>query len=116
MYNLSHLYIYEDGADESINKSIDLLVKSSSSGFLRSTELLSLIMVKKYGENYDEIKLEIEKYLENSNDLTVTIINMIKNEKLYDQKYFEKKYQELKAIDFYFNEEKEYKQSQELLN
>ena len=60
MYNLAHTYIFNKTTQKSFDKSIDLLIKSQKE-FYPSLKLLSLILVKKYGMNSSNIKIELKK-------------------------------------------------------
>ena len=58
MYNLVHLYFYEDLNNDNIEKSIELLIKSICLGFDQSRILLSLILVKK---NMEMMSMQLKK-------------------------------------------------------
>ncbi|KAK8897365.1 hypothetical protein M9Y10_015309 [Tritrichomonas musculus] len=104
MYNLSHIYIYDESSTpENIEKSIDLLIDSSNKGFDTSKLLLCLMLIKKYGSNLVDIKNELKLNKKCSDELISSIIQFINSEKLNDQIIFEDTYQQLKKIDFVYN-------------
>ena len=110
MYNLSHSYIYEYQDEKLINKSIELLIKSSNIGFIPSIELLCLIILKKLNNEQknenrniyiENIEQELSKFGIKTNELKSSIIHIIHEQQLYDQsifKYFYKKYEEIEFI------------------
>ena len=95
MYNLAHIYIYEECDNESFDKSIELLKESSSKGFSYSTELLYIALFHKYGNNINEIGKEIIKYIDYENETRYLNIN-----EYYSS---ENKYLYYKDIDFLYD-------------
>ena len=91
MYNLAHLYLYEDPVENSIDKSIKLLSNSYMKGFLPSQILLCLALIKKYGN--DSAKL-----LDDENNIPSDIIQKIKIYRLD----FDRKYESYRKIDFLY--------------
>lgn len=61
MYNLAHLYLYNETIENNITNSIELLVESCTKGFYPSRELLCIALIKKFGFDFDEMKNE-EKF------------------------------------------------------
>lgn len=78
MYNLAHLYFYEDSNKDSIDKSIELLIHSNEKGFLQSKELLCLTLLKKYNFHLDAIKAEIESLSQGNKELSLEICKIIR--------------------------------------
>ena len=95
MYNLAHIYLYEEDSIEFIDKSIELLKKSSNKRFSYSTELLYIALCKKYEKNIDAIKNEYSKFLKYDNESE--LVRFIDNFSL-EEIYF--KYKE---IDFLYD-------------
>ena len=116
MYNLSHIYLYEMPNYINVNKAIELLIKSVKNGFIQSIELLSLALIKKYGFDINNIKIEIEKYSNKSSSLFIKIMQIIKIRKLNDLQCFEIQYQFHRNIDYLYNNQYKYIPSGELLN
>ena len=103
MYNLSLVYIYEDKTDESIDLSINLLIKSSILGFKPSTKMLCLVLVKKYGIEMNTIKEKISKYTEKYEDFISEFKYIIKQNKLDDPFIFNKIFEYQKMIDYLYD-------------
>ncbi|KAK8891597.1 hypothetical protein M9Y10_028810 [Tritrichomonas musculus] len=102
MYNLGHLYLYEEPIKDSINQSIDLLIQSLNEGFLPSLELLCISLIKKYGEDVVSIKQKLEEQTNNSNKYKTTILTLI--EKILSSKsLYELIYLKFKNIDYLYN-------------
>ncbi|KAK8834387.1 hypothetical protein M9Y10_019121 [Tritrichomonas musculus] len=102
MYNLGHLYLYEEPIKDSINQSIDLLIRSLNEGFPPSFELLCISLFKKYDNDIDSIKQKLEEQTNNFNKYKTTIHEII--EIFRSNKFFyESKYLEYKSIDFLYN-------------
>ena len=59
MYNLAHIHIYDEKIRGDLDKAVDLFIRSSSK-FIHSTILLSLVLVKKFCFNIDTIKGKIK--------------------------------------------------------
>ena len=105
MYNLAHLYIYEEGTTESIYKSINLLIDSSNLTFFPSTILLLIILLKKYDRNINNYLSKINKKVYNFYFLGIgfnDIISFLNNESILEEYY-----QKYKNIDFLYNQSHE---------
>ncbi|KAK8839704.1 hypothetical protein M9Y10_031408 [Tritrichomonas musculus] len=77
MYNLAHIYIYSDFIEHDIDKSINLLIRSSNK-FHHSLILLSIILMKKYGNISNTIH-EIKKLTDDiviQSKVYITIMNI----------------------------------------
>lgn len=104
MYNLSNIYMYDERVNQNIDKSIELLIKSSNQGFLPSISLLSIALIKKVGSfNDDEIGEEIGKYKDLSDSLKMKIQLTIFCLKLYDANVFEEEYDYHRKIEYLYN-------------
>lgn len=105
MYNISHIYIYEDNTDESIEKSIELLIKSSNLGFEPSTEMLCLVLVKKYYilNDFNIIKKKISEYTEKCDSFISKFDTMIKKYKLYNIFHLNEVYEYRRTIDYLYD-------------
>ncbi|KAK8834470.1 cAMP-dependent protein kinase catalytic subunit [Tritrichomonas musculus] len=80
MYNLAHMYLYGKKANIDLDKSIELLIKSSKRGFYQSTILLVLALIKKISIQKitkEKIKEEMKKYI-NTNEINELLEEVIK--------------------------------------
>ncbi|KAK8890607.1 hypothetical protein M9Y10_035387 [Tritrichomonas musculus] len=102
MYNLAHLYFYEDPIKDSIDKSIELLIRSLENGFHSSKKLLCLVLIKKCNFDLYTIKEEIERISHGNKELSFEIYTAILNSELLDSKYFETNYEYYRDIDFLY--------------
>ncbi|KAK8834388.1 hypothetical protein M9Y10_019120 [Tritrichomonas musculus] len=102
MYNLGHLYLYENPIKDSINQSIDLLIRSLNEGFPPSFELLCISLFKKYDNDIDSIKQKLDEQTNNFDKYKTKIYEIIEifisNKSLYESEYLE-----YKNIDFVYN-------------
>ncbi|KAK8871370.1 hypothetical protein M9Y10_007093 [Tritrichomonas musculus] len=105
MYNLAHLYFYEDPIKDSIDKSIELLIHSIEKGFQQSKELLCLALLKKHNFNLDMIKEEIDRISKGNKVLSFEICTIMNISGLFDSKYFETRYEYNRNIDFLYSNE-----------
>lgn len=102
MYNLAHIYIYESIKQDE-DESIKLLIKSSTQ-FEHSLILLSIVLVKRYGEDVSSIQQTIEKY-DKGSKITSHINEIIFHLDLFN-KYNHNYYFEMyKKIDFLYDVE-----------
>ena len=62
MYNLAHIYIYDEKTEEFIDKSIELLINSIINNFYPSEKLLCLLLIKKYGFDIEKIINCVSKF------------------------------------------------------
>lgn len=98
MYNLAHIYIFEDGFENKIDESIDLLFESVS--FEPAIMLLCIILIKKYGFNFDMIEQIIIEKTSESNKIFQNRI--IKQLKLFDEFKLNEQYKLYQSLDFLF--------------
>ncbi|KAK8895708.1 hypothetical protein M9Y10_013592 [Tritrichomonas musculus] len=110
MYNLSHAYIYEYQDEKLINKSIELLIKSSNLGFKPSEALLILIILKRFfskqtNEKYqiNNIRQELSKLKIETSEIIYLINNIIQEQQLYKQSTFEYYYKKYEEIEFVYD-------------
>ena len=102
MYNLAHLYLYEEPIKDSIDKSIELLVRSLNEGFYPSFELLCLSLIKKYGNDFDSITKKLDEQTSHFNKYKTPILVIVGNYISY-KSFYEMKYLEYKNVDFLYN-------------
>lgn len=81
MYNLAHLYFYDDKNryfenEFIVEKSIKLLIKSSNKHFYPSELLLCIISIIKFGNSPEIIISELNKYDVISSELSKAIHNI----------------------------------------
>ena len=103
MYNLAHLYLYEDPIEGFIDKSIELLIKSLKRGFSQSIYILCLALIKKVEDNL----LNIQNILDDhniSNELSLKIVEIINKWILNDS--FNEEYLYYQSIDFIYTSSK----------
>ena len=115
MYNLAHIYIFDEMIGGDINKSIELLIKSFKFGY--SQILLCLILIKKCGNNISLIKGEIERNAKTNDNLDTLlrqIIKIITNLQLFNRSKVEFYYEIYHSMDFLYNIELESVNSYEL--
>lgn len=58
---MANIYIYDESYKQNINKSFELLIKSSDKFFF-SYVLFSILCLRKFGLDIDGIKEEVQKY------------------------------------------------------
>ena len=104
MYNLAHLYFYEEPYKDSFKESIKLLIKSSNETKL----LLCLISIINFGFEYENIIKELKKYDTISNELAKCIYNILVLEKLEDITVFENRFNQLRDIDYIYDHHMQY--------
>ncbi|KAK8834437.1 hypothetical protein M9Y10_018146 [Tritrichomonas musculus] len=102
MYNLAHLYIYDETVNGDINKSIELLIKSSDQ-FSHSMILLCILIVKQFGFNIDLIKEKIEERSGEQKNLSIRVIQKIFDLNLFDKLTFETMYESYRNKDFLYD-------------
>lgn len=95
-----------------MNKSINLLIKSSILGFIPSTEFLCLILLKRFfskQENKNKliddeiIKQYLSEFFKEENDITYLIIEIVQKQQLYDQSIIEYCYKEYEETEFIYD-------------
>ena len=100
MYNLAHLYFYEES---NIEESIKLLIKSANRYFYPSQVLLCIISIIQFGIDPNIIIKELNNYETISSELSKSIINILKIEKLECIEIFESCFNEQSKINFIYN-------------
>ena len=106
MYNLGHIYFYGEKVIANLEKSIDLLIRSSLRDFHPSTALLSLVLIKKItGKklNREKIQEEIGKNGQKTGNLASEVIDIILMNDLDNEIIYNYFYEQYKTIDFTYN-------------
>ncbi|KAK8894562.1 hypothetical protein M9Y10_022997 [Tritrichomonas musculus] len=101
MYNLSHIYFYDQTIKQNFNP-LDLLIKSSRK-FNESFVLLCLLLIHKFGSDIEQIRAELERREDESNCLFSQVISYIKKHNLFDQKAFDRLYNIYRERDYLYN-------------
>lgn len=103
MYNLAHIFLYEDQSSEKLEKAIDLLIKSSNQGFIPSIELLCVALYKKYRNDIEKGIHELKNRINEKNIIFSRITKIIYK---LNSNIFDEKYEEYKHLDFTFDLDK----------
>ncbi|KAK8899133.1 hypothetical protein M9Y10_001434 [Tritrichomonas musculus] len=107
MYNLSNIYIYDERVNQNIDKSIEMLIKSSNQGFQPSLVLLSIVLIKKVisfnSFNYSKISEEIDKYKEATDILKSRIGQTIIFYKLNNANILEEMYNNFRELEYLYD-------------
>ncbi|KAK8836936.1 hypothetical protein M9Y10_036967 [Tritrichomonas musculus] len=75
MFNLAHIYFYEEGVQSDLKKAMELIVKSLLSDIPHSLDLLCLIVLKKYQQfSIDDIKKDFENISKDSGEDLAEIV------------------------------------------
>ncbi|KAK8837958.1 hypothetical protein M9Y10_035902 [Tritrichomonas musculus] len=98
MYNLAHVYIYDETIKQDLNKSIDLLLRSMDK-FEHSFILLCLALLLKFEFNVETIKQELSI----RNDITEMIIDKILAVIGQYKLYFNELYELYRHKDYLYN-------------
>lgn len=102
MYNLAHIYIFDNSIEHDFNKSIELLIRSSDY-FIFSFNLLCLILAKKFDFNIDTIIKEIENFHGMTKDLSSKICQHIIDNDFLNQSFLECLYEGFSKEDFVYD-------------
>ena len=103
MYNLAHIYIYNESIKlQDINKPIELLIESSNE-FIYSLFLLCLVLIKRFGREIIKFEQEIEKYIGTKTNIKSNIFQIIYSYGLLDKSIFDFFYEKFKKIDFLYD-------------
>ena len=97
MYNLAHIYMYNELVNQNLNKSIDLLIRSMNK-FIHSFILLCLALLKKFSSS-DAIKKELKKRTDISENTKSEILVMVAICELF----FKVLYESYQYQDFLYN-------------
>ncbi|KAK8843898.1 hypothetical protein M9Y10_024980 [Tritrichomonas musculus] len=106
MYNLGHIYFYGEKVDKNLDKSIELLIKSSTRNFEPSKILLILVLINKLrvkNITKETIKKEITKYTNESDQLTKEIYNIYLYNNMNIETIYNYLYELYKKIDFTYD-------------
>ena len=102
MYNLAHIHVYEEMIKQDIDRSIELLIKSSNE-FEYSFNLLCIILIKRYGFKIERIQHEIDKQIEKTNEIHAKVsakINLLIN---LGELYVDSLYETYRNKDFLYD-------------
>ena len=104
MFNLAHIYFYEEAGISNLDLAIELLINSISGDNECSIVLLCLATVKKYQKlNKSEIIKDFEKIdKEHGYSKAMKLLNTIKKYRLKEQIYYEQMYFFLKKINLVY--------------
>lgn len=97
MFNLAHIYFYEEAGMSDLNEAFKLLVKSASQNVIYSFELLCLVIIKKY----KSLNVQLSRFEEDSL-LIEKVIKNIKMMKLKEPSFYNRLYDELKEINLVY--------------
>ena len=103
MYNLAHLYFYEQPIKNSNEESIKLLINSSNEDHYPSKFLLCIVSIYEFGNDIHNIIREINKIESISKELTNSICDIIKYNQLEEKLVLKEKYEQYRNIDFIFD-------------
>lgn len=103
MYNLAHIFIYDEGFKEKIDEAIDLLVKCSNQNFSPAIDLLSIALIIKYKFDLKQIYNDLEKRTDEKNNLQEKIHKIIDLDYGLNHDSFEEMYTNYKTIDFLYD-------------
>ena len=104
MYNLAHIYIYNDTIKDKDNEAVDLLIESSEN-FYYSQILLSLFLIKKFGFDMKIIKSEFENKFKISKHLCCKLLSIINNIINGGKILYNYLFDSYRKIDFLYNVE-----------
>ena len=97
MYNLAHMYFYNDHVKEEFD-TIDLLIRSINVNFEDSLTLLCIALFKKYGCDINKIIKRL-----NENAIKAKNISMIDYKLITNKSSYEQLYKHYKNIDFLYD-------------
>ena len=115
MYNLAHIYVYDETFRGGVEKAIELLIRSLSmnkislSVLYHSIVLLSLALLKQFdfnnniNTNINAIKKQISQRVEIPSDVTNKIYYIIHTFALYDKLFYEFCYELYRKKDFVYD-------------
>ena len=104
MFNLAHIYFYEEAGISNLKKAIELLVKPAIKGVIHSLDLLCLAVIKKY-ESPDIYKINEDFRTidhENSWLLSEKVIKNIESRNLMESSFYDRLYDDLKEINLVY--------------
>ena len=103
MYNLAHLYFYENPIENSNKESIKLLITSSNKNHYPSKFLLCIVSIYEFGNNINTIIQELNKIEPISCQLINSICNIIYSNGLDQESILKEKYDQYRNIDYVFD-------------
>lgn len=71
MYNLAHIYIYDEKIKQNLDEPIDLLIKSSN--FFDPSLILLCVVLIKYKYDLSIVKNKIEELVHENSELKITV-------------------------------------------
>ena len=104
MFNLAHIYYFEEAGIIDIDKAFDLLIKSSQKQISYSNILLCLVAIKKFkSTDIKRIKKELEKIVQQQCSLLLEKIDyFIKSYRLYSPLNLSKINEQLSKINLFY--------------
>ena len=103
LYNLAHIYLYEDKNDKRIEKSIQLLIKSLQQSFKPAVNLLCIALIRKNNFEYESIQKELIKKVRTSSEIYSMVLRKINLQKLTEKPAFDMFSEDNKSIDYLYN-------------
>ena len=103
MYNLAHLYFYENPIENGNQESIKLLIASSNKDHYPSKFLLCIVSIHEFGNNINTIIQELNKIEPISCQLINSIYNIIYSNGLDQESILKEKYDQYRNIDYVFD-------------
>ncbi|KAK8885296.1 hypothetical protein M9Y10_040742 [Tritrichomonas musculus] len=104
MFNLAHIYFYEEAGISNLKKAIELLLKPAIKGVIHSLDLLCLAVIKKY-ESPDIYKINEDFRTidhEKSWLLSEKVIKNIESRNLMESSFYDLLYDDLKEINLVY--------------
>ena len=102
MFNLAQFYLFNGSTiNDNIDKSIELLIKSSIHGFENSKCLLSFVLFSKFSNDSVKMKNEIIKYTEQTSKLPFEICKII--EQLHLSLYYDSLFQKYREVYYLYD-------------
>ncbi|KAK8836973.1 hypothetical protein M9Y10_037009 [Tritrichomonas musculus] len=101
MYNLAHIHMYDETIKQDIDLSIDLLIRSSSM-FFHSKILLCILLIRKFGLNFEEIERTIEKQSDEKRKLSKEVLKIINKLELFEKHIYKYFYESYRNKDFVY--------------
>ncbi|KAK8892308.1 hypothetical protein M9Y10_029533 [Tritrichomonas musculus] len=102
MYNLAHLYIYDEEIKLDFSRTVGLLIKSANN-FHHSMVLLCLLLIKHCGFDIEIIKQKINEHINHNNDFTAKLCQMISGLELFNTTNFDFLYESYRKKVFLYN-------------
>ncbi|KAK8834492.1 hypothetical protein M9Y10_027676 [Tritrichomonas musculus] len=102
MYNLAHLYFYDDTIKDNLNRSIDLLMKSAKLDFFPAKFLLCLSLIKKHKFNINNVREELDTVIDEPKDMAMEICQIIKCYQLEVEFIYWSYHEDFRTIDFLY--------------